>query len=291
MTLDPGSGVFWTAVGASAAVAGVVLGVGRWIRDTITDSFDRQMDTLRDENRQLREEMDRRFQYPQYALQAIELTEEAADRKIEQVRARYEKALEERNEEAAQALNDQLEEIRRLRTALEEQEGQRQEIENRLERAIAAPPARESGNAVLLPTGLILLVRHEGRYGAVQAIDQASQRRGAFIRYIWWYQPDGSGSFINENAQSGFASTREEGGRAADPPPQLEIGPGRPTRLTIGPIELEWSVASDGSGWVYYGPSSTPTEGYELCVTDCIDIASINATDPAFDFGEAPDLG
>src|SRR3712207_5650116 len=54
-----------------------------------------------------------------------------------------------------------------------------------------------SGNSVRLPTGRILVVRYAGKYGAIQAIDQASEERGGFIRYAWWYQPDGSGSFIS----------------------------------------------------------------------------------------------
>lgn len=290
MNIDLTSEVVWIATGTLIGLASFIWGVGRWIINTVTTSFDRQIDTLRDENRQLRDEIDRRFQLPKYALEAIEVTEEVADRKIAQLEARHRKALDEHNEEAAEALNAQLEEIQRLRAALEQQQGERQEIEQQLERAILAPPVRESDNAVGLRTGFILLVRHEGRFGAVQAVDQAGRDRGAFIRYVWWYQPDGSGSFINVNAQSGFSSTHEEGNHAADPPSQLQIGPGRPTNLNVGPIVLEWSMGGDGFGWVYYGPSSTPTAGYELCLTHEVDITSIDAIDPKYDFQEAPAL-
>jgi hypothetical protein len=49
-------------------------------------------------------------------------------------------------------------------------------------------------------------------------------------------------------------------------------------RLEIGPIELEWSMASDGYGYVYFGPPGARSEEYELALTDETDISRVDGT-------------
>lgn len=105
-------------------------------------------------------------------------------------------------------------------------------------------------------------MRHSGKYGALKAIEQTGSKRGAAIRYQWWYQPDGSSSLISPGIQTGYGEAREGG------PP----GP----RLQIGPIELEWSMCNDGSGWVYFGPLGGHSHEYELALTDETDISQVD---------------
>jgi hypothetical protein len=70
------------------------------------------------------------------------------------------------------------------------------------------------------PTGLILVVKHNNYYGAVLAVEQASMERGACIRYIWWYQPDGSRHFVGPGTQTGYGEAREDHSRPG-PSPRL----------------------------------------------------------------------
>jgi hypothetical protein len=133
--------------------------------------------------------------------------------------------------------------------------------------------AQHRPNSVTLPTGRILVVRYAGKYGAIKAIDQASEKRGGFIRYAWWYQPDGSGSFISSTAETGYGETRDYVPTNGEP----GIGTIRHTpSLEIGPIELEWSMASDGYGYVYNGPPGHHSEEYELGLTNDTDISRVD---------------
>src|SRR5262249_51369303 len=106
-------------------------------------------------------------------------------------------------------------------------------------------------NALSLPTGPILVVRHNGRFGAVQALEQS----GKFIRYAWWYQPDGSGSFVNEHVLTGEGKADEN------------VHPVMPP-LKVGPFEIQWSVGPRGRGWVYYRNYDLQDVVYDLALTD-----------------------
>ncbi len=132
-----------------------------------------------------------------------------------------------------------------------------------------------SSNSVGLPTGVILVVRHAERYGAIKAIDQAHQDRGGFIRYVWWYQPDGSGSFINPNAHTGYGDTRDYVPAVGE---RGELSGKVMPRLYVGPIELQWSMSDDGYGFGYFGPPERTTEEaqqYEMSITDETDISKV----------------
>lgn len=118
---------------------------------------------------------------------------------------------------------------------------------------------------MLLPTGLILVVKHKDKYGAVQAIDQSGKDRGAFIKYVWWYQPNGTGTFLDKDVQNNFSVTKED-------------YPGQSPMLEIGPIKLQWSMGGEGRGWVYFGPEVSGSTEYELAVTRLIDITKVDAT-------------
>ena len=256
--------LFWTIIGAVAAVIGVlspiVYAIGRGVRR----QFVRDLEPIRDENRRLREELDTRLRLPTFGLDAVRLTELAAQRRIEEIEQGYRKAVEQKDQQLANALAEQLREIGELRQQLDATSAARGRLETSLRNAIVPRRLQGSGNGVSLPTGEILIVKLEGKYGAVKAADQASSERGSFIRYIWWYQPDGSGVFVGPTTQTGYSETREVRGR---PSPQLEVGP----------IRLQWSVGGDGIGWVYFGPGTSPSPGYQLGLTNEIDIARVDA--------------
>jgi hypothetical protein len=225
----------------------------------------KELEPLRDENRRLREDLETRLRLPSFGLEAVRLTELAAQRQIEEVEERYKRAIEEHDQQLAQSLRNQLAELGNLRSELARANDEKSRLESALRAAITHRQPARSTNGVQLLTGLILVVKHNGCYGAVQAVDQAGDKRGKFIRYFWWFQPDGSGVFTTPGVQSGYAETREG-------------IPGVSPRLQIGPIALEWSMGGDGSGWVYFGPSSSPSRGYQLLVTSEIDISRIDAS-------------
>lgn len=260
---DPAT--FWAMVAALAVVlpllAGVIWFFFRAIRRALR---------LEAENKRLREELESRLRFPQYARDAIALTEMGADRKIEELRANYESALAERDQERARGLEIQLHEIEKLRRDLSRLSNERDELAGQLQSAVVAtPPRTDAPNAIGLPSGLILCVRYQGRYGALQPVEQIGEQRAlgqqALIRYAWWYQPDGSGVFTTPTAQRGFGEARE-GNPASEPV------------LEIGPMRLYWSTGGPGFGWVYYGPSTVPSPDYELGATNQVDISRVEAT-------------
>lgn len=136
------------------------------------------------------------------------------------------------------------------------------------------------GNGLLLPTGVILLVRYNGRYGAVQAVDQRYQSlREEYIRYAWWYQPDGTGIFTSPTTEAGFGEVRFGYQEREEQPNIWNVTQGPEGQwLHIGPIRLMWSAGGNGQGWVYFGESSNASPEYELLITNEIDITRIDAT-------------
>jgi hypothetical protein len=199
------------------------------------------------------------------ALARVQAVEDAAKRQAEQLEQERESALPANQQEHARRLAVRLQEIETLRTQLGEAETERGRLSQELENAISAPHPEYFGNSVSLLNGYILVVRYSGMYGALQAVEQwgygyGLTNRRPFIRYAWWYQPDGSGTFASPDTERGFGAT--EGVLTGE---QVEAGLGRmlaphlkldswPT-LKIGPIHLEWATASrDGEGLVYFGP-------------------------------------
>ena len=257
--------IFWTAVGSVAAALAVLGPLLLFGARLVKQQLQKEIQPVKEENLRLRDDLNTRLRLPSFGLDAIRLTEAAAQRKVEELELKYEQAVRDKDRELSDTLSEQLREIALLRERLAILQTERNQLQTALESNLIVPRRHVGKNAVELPTGFILVVRHAGYYGAVKAVEQSSSKRGAFIRYVWWYQPDGSGSFINANVQRGFGETTENG-----PYP-------RPTpMLEIGPIRLEWSVSAEGSGWVYFGPSSTPSPDYELVVTNEVDISKVN---------------
>jgi len=262
--------LFWTAVGSVAAALTVLGGLAAWIFRSLKKQAERQLEEARKENLRLREDLEARLQVPTFGLEAVRLTEIAAERKIAEIERKYRAAVETKDQPLAQELNAHKRQIEDLRQKLEDAETDRQQIQLKLQGVLSAKQPPITNNAVGLRTGTILVIRQEGRYGAVQAIDQASDKRGAFIRYAWWFQPDGSAQFTSSTTQTGVAETRES-------------YPGPAPHLQVGPIQLEWSMGGDGFGWVYYHGTLSKSAGLcALAPTNENDITKIDGAQLRF---------
>jgi hypothetical protein len=272
--------LFWTAEGVVVplllALAAGAFALFRYVDGKIERGVDAQVDA--------------RLRTPTFALESLEATEraasarvQAAERQVEELEQERETALRENNQEHARRLATRLQEIETLRTRREEAETERGRLSQELENTISAPQPQYSGNSVSLLNGYILVVRYAGMYGALQAVEQwgHAPNRPPFIRYAWWYQPDGSGTFASPDTERGFGATEEpftleqldasmQQGRAlrADRQPTLQIGP----------IRLEWSIAGDGMGYVYFGPYGNHSDEYELAVTNEVDITRVDGS-------------
>jgi hypothetical protein len=256
--------LFWTAVGAVAASLTLLGGLFAWLFKSLKKQAQRELDEARAENLRLREDLQARLQVPTFGLEAVRLTEIAAERKITEIESRYRAAIEAKDHPLAEELRTHKAQIQELRRKLEDVETDRQQLQLKLQSAVSAEEPPITDNAVGLRSGTILVIRRDGKYGAVQAIDQASDKRGAFIRYAWWFQPDGSAQFTSPSTQTGVGETRES-------------YPGAAPFLQVGPIQLEWSMGGDGFGWVYYqGAIPKPGAPSALAPTNESDITKVD---------------
>lgn len=247
-----------------AIFVALMAGVWKLIRGTIVKEFA----PIREQNDRLREELDRRLRFPEFASGVVELTDRAAQEKIRNLEAQHDHALRERDEASAREIQAKLNEIENLRN-------EHEVLTTRLQTAVIPTPPEVSGNALGVPTGLILIVRKDGKYGAVQVVDRQSKGRDEFVRYAWWFQPDGSSIFTNERADAGFKEARRNALPGSGMAVVMRV---TDALLEVGPIRLMWSSGGQGFTWVYYGPSSNPSPDYELAVTDAIDISKVDAS-------------
>ena len=265
--------VFWTAVGSIVATLTLLGGSALWLFSSLKKGATRELDDLRGENTRLRQDIEAKLKVPSFGLDAIKLTEIAAEKRIAEIEAKYQQAINSKDQGLVEQLAKQIAQIDTLRKQVESADSEREQLRLRLQSALAPTQPTVSENAVGLLTGTILVIRKDGKYGAVQAIDQSSDKRGSFIKYAWWYQPDGSGQFLSSSTLSGFGEARES-------------YPGPGPLLKVGPIDIEWSIGGDGQGWVYFhGPFSSA--GCELAPTGQVDITKIHADALTF-HGNAP---
>lgn len=133
-----------------------------------------------------------------------------------------------------------------------------------------ATPKYAGSNAVMISDGQLLLVRHHGMYGAVQPVRQVVTPEEEYIRYRSWFLPDGSRNFDQPSVVQTHTGAATLHGSLEE------------AQLHIGPIRLEWSGASTGTGYVYFGPSVTPSPEYELTVLDESDITQVDPSQLQF---------
>lgn len=267
MTID--LAVFWSGLAAVAAALGLVGGFVLWLGRSFKRRFDQELEAVRSQNENLRHELDTRLRVPSFGLDAVRLTELAAKRRIEELETKLNSAVVAKDDELVRTMEEQKGQIVALSEQFTSLQAARLSVQQKLQSAIVTMAPVFHKNSVGLPTGPILLVKHADRYGALQALEQAKSDRGAFIRYAWWYQPDGETTFLNERTQFGHGDAGEK-------------RPGSPPMLRIGPITLEWSVGGEGHGWVYYGPSSSPSPDYELAITNHVSISAVDAQSAQF---------
>jgi FtsZ-binding cell division protein ZapB len=255
--------VVWTAVAAIAAALTMIGTLAMKLWSSIRNRHQKDVDDLKEENKRLRDEMQSRLQLPSFGLDAIKLTEIAAQRKIDEMQNEYKTAIEMNDETLASELSKQIAEIELLRTRVEASSNERDALQERLRNVLTARPPTFGKNAIGLPCGLILLVRSQGKYGAILAVEQSHANRGSRLRYVSWYQSDGSSDLLAPNVIVSFAETSEK-------------RPGPSPMINVGPICLEWSVGGEGQGWVYYGYSGRTNLDIELAMTNSIDLSTID---------------
>ena len=255
--------VFWTAVGSIVATLTLLGGVALWLFSSIKKRATKDLENLRDENTRLRQDIDAKLKVPSFSLDAIKLTEVAAEKRIAEIEEKYNQAIGSKDQASADHLSRQLAQIEKLKKQVESADNEREQLRLKLQTALIPKAPQVAENAVGLLTGKILVIRKDSKYGAVLAVDQSSDKRGSFIKYAWWYQPDGSGQFLSPSTISGFGEAKES-------------YPGSAPILNVGPIAVEWSIGGDGQGWVYFhGPFSS--SGCALAPTSEVDISKINA--------------
>lgn len=263
--------LIWTIIGSIASVLAIIGSLAVWITNSFRNQLRKQFEPvieqntkLAEENEKLRKDIETRLKLPSFSLDAIKLTEIATEKRIEEITNNYNKALLDKDQALADTLQKQIEEINRLKNQIEQARQTQTNAQANLQSVLSRPQVHFGTTAVGLPTGLILLVRCNSRYGALQMIDQSSVDSGSKFRYVWWYQPDGKGTFTNYNTLTGCS---EDAITSTNGSPKIKIGP----------IELMWSECYEGIGWVYFGPSSTPSSDIEFCVTNEINIRNIDA--------------
>ena len=260
--------VFWTAVGSIVATLTLLGGSAVWLLSSLKKRATRELDDLRNENARLRQDIETHLRVPSFGLEAIKLTEIAAETRVAEIEKKYNQAIDAKDQATADQLSKQIAQIHLLRKQVESADIEREQLRLKLQSALVPTQPIVLENAVGLRTGSILVVRKDGKYGAIQAIDQSSNTRGSFIKYAWWYQPDGSGQFLSPSTLSGFGEAKE-------------CYPGPGPLLRVGPIDIKWSIGGDGQGWVYFhGPFSSTS--CALAPTHQVDISKINAAELKF---------
>lgn len=246
----------WYILGGIVAV--LVLGyagllVYRWYSREQEEDLEEQIEILKGE-------LESRYSSSKYAKQVIEL-ELAAFTKVAELKAAHKYVVELGDPERIRLIEEQLHQIENLKQDLGQVVIHHEQAEARLRGLVTSVKPPLGKNALKATTGQIVLVRHMGKYAAILPIDQASEERGSFIRYFWWYQPDGTGILTNSNALTGFGET----------------GEGKGNQITAGPLKLGWSKSKDGLGWIYFGPTVVPSPDYELAYTSQSDVSKIDA--------------
>jgi len=122
-------------------------------------------------------------------------------------------------------------------------------------------------NALKAPLGVFFLLRRGQEFGAVRIL-RTTWDYGAV--YEWYYQGDGSGDFLSENAQQGTGKVFERYKTVRWTEDSHEIkGVGSRTAIECGPLRLGWST----SNWIYF------EDDVLIASTDDRSIGEVNALD------------
>lgn len=123
-----------------------------------------------------------------------------------------------------------------------------------------------------IPDGNIILVKDGNTYGAFILKNQRMDPETT--DFTWYLRSDGKGSLdpADKAVSSGSVSKTKQ-------------------LIEFGSFQVEWSVSTNGSGYIYYpnvsggiGVSGLRNRPWLLCVTPETDITKIDATDPKWVF-------
>jgi hypothetical protein len=125
--------------------------------------------------------------------------------------------------------------------------------------------------AVLLPVGYIVLVRRPAYppvLAAFRAEEQEVVGRGQyqkpFVRYSWWYQPDGDRTFRNAQTRTGYGESEE-------------LYPTAGPFIAVGQFLIAWSTGGTGRAWYYYHlPWTNVSSIYEFGLTCAVDVRKVD---------------
>lgn len=262
---------YWIVIGLLFVFFAVVSIISLVSLNRVKKALREQFGFLSEQNERMR--IEQLLSFSKQTKEFAELTGVMTDKKLEELEKMHENAVKENDSEKAELVASKRDEIKLLRIQLLDAAENKDKLESKLRNAVLTSGPVLGMNALKIYTGQILLVRYQNKYGAVQPVEQAAGERGAFVRYVWWYQPDGSGIFTNENAQYGFGETGETMG----------------SQLEIGPLKLSWSRCDEGIGWVYFGPTVVPSPEYELVIANEVDISKIDAVSYVFAKYEEPE--
>ena len=85
--------VFWTAVGSIVATLTLLGGAAVWLLGSLKKRATKELDDLRNENSRLRQDIETKLKVPSFGLDAIKLTEIAAERRVAEIEDKYQQAI------------------------------------------------------------------------------------------------------------------------------------------------------------------------------------------------------
>ena len=121
-----------------------------------------------------------------------------------------------------------------------------------------------------VPDDVVVLIRENGRYGAFILRHQTSSPERA--EYDWWYPTDGSGLFATNS-------------------PTVSSGHGTTPDIKFGSFNLDWSVRTTGSGWLYFKHcvgEQVGSNDLHLCLTNLKSVSGIDAADTKWKYKATP---
>lgn len=153
----------------------------------------------------------------------------------------------------------------------------------------------ELGVGGTVPDGTVVLVRQDRTLGAFVLSEQREAPEAC--RYVWHYRTDGRGTFRASDSAAAQSGSGVAVGAAPSPvqpantpSASIKCPPGKP--ISFGPFFIGWSIATNGSGSVYYNRTrgdKVYASDTGICVTNAKDIEKIDALDHRWVYKRSPD--
>jgi hypothetical protein len=133
---------------------------------------------------------------------------------------------------------------------------------------------QSTANESPVPNGRIVLLKRNNETAAFILTNQTLSPEQT--DFYWYYRSDGKGTFSagDTAVSSGFMSNASH-----------------TLQLTFSTFTVDWSIHSNGMGWVYF--SRSPLElgkaaDYLMCVTTETNVAAIDANSPSWNYRARP---